>query len=71
MNKLTTYWGKALGKQSLLDAVKAGGWKVRRAMGQGARAAAAGRICLHPCCACRCSRTRTRVGRLERGCGPP
>lgn len=28
MNKLTTYFGQALGKQTLTDAVKAGGWKI-------------------------------------------
>lgn len=28
MSKLPAYWSKALGKQSLVDAIKAGGWKV-------------------------------------------
>ena len=28
MNKLTTYFGQAVGKQTLAEAIKAGGWKV-------------------------------------------
>lgn len=55
---LTTYFGPALGKQSLLQAIKAGGWKVLIVSRRLCRCVGASRLCsLSPCCRallCRC-----------------